>query len=153
MRMAGVKIVRDDSGFTLAEVMVTIMIMTSVMFALYSIFDMSLRVFSFGNDKLEVTENARVSLERMTREVRAAYPADKVNGKTNLFWSAGATCASSNPAQAAMPTARQVTFGNDRNGNRAIIPNSGLSGTTDSQEEITYKLGGASAPYKLERMV
>ena len=36
------------------------MIMIVVFFALYSIFDMSLRVFSFGNNKVEAMESARV---------------------------------------------------------------------------------------------
>ncbi len=144
---------REESGFTLAEMLVTIMMMITVMFALYSIFDMGLRVFSFGSDKLDVTENARVGMERMSRELRAAYPSDKAAGKTNLFWSEDATCASSDPTLVAMPAADEVTFGNDRNGNRAIKPNSDSAGSTDSQEEITYKLAGAGAPYTLERVL
>jgi len=53
------------------------MIMIVVLFALYSIFDMGIRVFSFGNDKIEATEQARLGMEKMTREIRAAYPVDK----------------------------------------------------------------------------
>jgi len=74
---------RDESGFTLTEVLVTIMIMVVVLFALYSIFDMGLRVFAFGNDKLEAVENARLGLERMEREVRAAYPYDRTNEESD----------------------------------------------------------------------
>ena len=66
-----------EEGFTLVEMMVTMMIMIIVLFALYSIFDMSLRVFSFSNNKVEAVEQARVGLERMEREIRAAYPYDK----------------------------------------------------------------------------
>lgn len=109
---------RDESGFTLTEVLVTMMMMILVMFALYSIFDMSLRVFSFGNDKTEATENARLGLERMEREIRAAYPQDKTVDppNTTLFsiWAAD-----------------QITFGNDLNGNRKV----------DSDEIITYERG------------
>lgn len=153
MKVLRERLFLEESGFTLAEMLVAIMLMFTVMFALYSIFDMGLRVFSFGNDKLDVTGNARTGSERMTREVRAAYPSDKVNGKTNLFWNEGATCASSDPTLVAMPTTSQITFGNDRNGNRAIKPNSNLAGVTDDQEEITYKLAGAGAPYTLERVL
>ena len=49
------------------------MIMIIVFFALFSIFDMSLRVFSFGNNKVEAVESARVGMEKMEREIRQAY--------------------------------------------------------------------------------
>lgn len=111
----------DERGFTLPELMVTIMVMLIVMFALYSIFDMSLRVFGFGNDKVEAAENARLGLERMEREVRAAYPSDKAAGATSLF--SGYTSNVSN----------RITFGNDLNGNRKVeCP------TPDTCETITY---------------
>ncbi|MGB3681225.1 MAG: hypothetical protein WA990_01940 [Rubrobacteraceae bacterium] len=64
----------EEGGFTLTEVLVAMTMMITVLFALYSIFDMSIKVFSFGNDKVEATENARVALEKMEREIRAAYP-------------------------------------------------------------------------------
>ena len=109
---------RDASGFTLPEMMVTIMVMIVVLFALYNIFDMSLRVFSFGNNKVEAVENARLGLERIEREVRAAYPYDKgaSSPDTHLF---------------ATPLSdRRITFGNDSaSGNRTIDP---------ATEEITY---------------
>lgn len=111
------RLLREESGFTLAELMVTILIMITVMFALYSIFDMSLRVFGFGNDKTEATENARLGLERMEREIRAAYPYDKANGDDRLFTTTW--------------TADQITFGNDLNGNRFV----------DSNEIISYRRG------------
>ena len=60
-------------GFTLTEMMVTIIIMMIVFFALYSIFDMTLKVFSFGNNKVEATESARIGMEKMEREIRQAY--------------------------------------------------------------------------------
>jgi prepilin-type N-terminal cleavage/methylation domain-containing protein len=67
------RLLREESGFTLAEVMVTIMLMLTVMFALYNIFDMGLRVFSFGNSKVEAVENARLGLGKMERE-RSGQP-------------------------------------------------------------------------------
>src|SRR3712207_1451521 len=125
----------EERGFTLTEMMVTIMVMMVVLFALYSVFDMSMRVFSFGNDKVEAVENARLGLEKMEREIRAAYP---VYGPTGVpryrFFSAnGATSA----PPAAMPTASQITFGNELGwpGNKSIqCPTGGTC------EYITYKL-------------
>ncbi len=118
---------REEGGFTLPEVLVTIMLMLTVMFALYSIFDMSIRVFSFGNDKTEAVENARLGLEKMEREIRAASPYDKANGVTTLFPSFSSS---------------SVTFGNDLNGDYRI---------TAPGEEITYRLSG-TAPYSLLRV-
>lgn len=112
---------RDESGFTLTEVLVTMMMMILVMFALYSVFDMSLRVFGFGNDKTEATENARLGMERMEREIRAAYP-DRTVDPPKLFstW-----------------TSDQITFGNDLDGSRKIeCPN-----VQNECETITYKRG------------
>ncbi|WP_162924453.1 PilW family protein [Rubrobacter indicoceani] len=64
----------DERGFTLPELLVTIMLLTIMLSALYGIFDASVRVFSMGNDRTEANENARLSLNRMEREIRAAYP-------------------------------------------------------------------------------
>ncbi len=41
-----VRLLREEGGFALPEVLVTMMLMITVMFALYSAFDMSIRVFS-----------------------------------------------------------------------------------------------------------
>lgn len=133
------RLLREEGGFTLSEMLVTMMIMLTVMFALYSIFDMSIRVFSFGNDKMEAVETARVGLDKMTRELRAAYPVDRVNGKTNLFWSVGApvTVLTSPP-----PDTGPITFGNDLNGNRRIYDSA--TGSLDSGEQITYSVSGTT---------
>lgn len=123
------KFTRDESGFTLVEMMVTIMIMTVVFFALYSIFDMSIKVFSFGNDKVEATENARLGLERIEREVRAAYPVDRVNGQDHVFFTAGSS------ATPTRPQTNSVTFGNDLP-QGSTAPDRKIT----SPEEITYEL-------------
>jgi type II secretory pathway component PulJ len=107
--------------------LVSITLMIVMLFALYSVFDMSIRVFGFGNDKLEATENARLGLEKMARELRTAYPYDKVNEQEHLFWT------SANPATPAFPTSSSVTFGNDVNADRKIDV---------ATEQITYSLSG-----------
>ncbi len=119
------RLLRDESGFTLSEMLVTLVVMMMVMFALYSVFDMSMRVFSYGNDKTEAVANARLGLEKMEREIKAAYPYDKANDNTTLL---------------AAWTADQITFGNDLNGNRVV----------DSGEVITYQRS-VSDPTILQR--
>ncbi len=103
------RIAGEEDGFSLSEMMVTILVMIVVLFALYSIFDMGLRTFAFGNDKVEAVENARVGLEKMEREIRGAYPYDKGNATpdTHLF-------------DAGTWTATQIRFGNDLDGNRRV---------------------------------
>lgn len=128
------RLLREEGGFTLAEMMVTMVVMVIVMFALYSIFDMSLRVYGVGSDKVEATQNARLGLDKISRELRAAYPANKAGGKTQLFWAPGACLT------AVTPTATQVTFGNDSNGNRMIC--NATTGLMDAGEEITYSVSG-----------
>ena len=117
------RIVREELGFSLPEMLVTMMIMTVVLFALYNIFDMSMRIYSLGNDKVEAIENARLGLERMEREIRAAYPVNKAGGDNRVI-----TSAITNPSA-------QITFGNDLNGNRTA---------NDTGEQITYSLSGSS---------
>jgi type II secretory pathway component PulJ len=128
--------VREESGFTLPEMMVTIVMMIVVLFALYSIFDMSIRVFSFGNDKVEAVENARLGLEKLEREMRAAFPRDKASGQSHLFWVYNNSSTSQLPANT--PTAPgtspgPVTFGNDLNGNGKIAGD-------EAAESISYYL-------------
>lgn len=81
------RLIKEESGFTLPEVLVAMVLMITVMFALYAIFDMSLRVFSFGNDKVEATETARVGLARMEREIRATFPEDRANDQDTILYS------------------------------------------------------------------
>lgn len=128
---------KDERGFTLPEMMVTIVIMIVVLFALYSIFDMSLRVFSLGNNEVEATENARLGLERMEREIRAAYPVDRTDpDKRYLFFSADGSAA--DPPEATGLSATQITFGNDLNGDGKVTCPGGAC------EYITYKLDGST---------
>jgi prepilin-type N-terminal cleavage/methylation domain-containing protein len=117
------RLLREESGFTLAELLVTMLMMLLVMSALYSIFDMSLRVFSFGNDKTEAVENARVGLERMERELRGAYPYGRSTGNLTLF-----------PAFTTNPSS-SITFGNDLDADHQIQLDT-------STEQIAYSLSG-----------
>lgn len=131
---------RDEGGFTLPEVLVAMTLMVVVLFALYAIFDMSIRVFGFGNDKVEAVENARLGLEKMEREIRAAYPYDKPAGQDHLFWSPGY------PATGAIPPSDRVSFGNDLDGNRRIEcpPPPAPSSACETITYDVYRSGGGT---------
>jgi hypothetical protein len=100
---------KEEGGFTLSEMMITITIMMIVFFALYSVFDASVRIFRYGSNKVEAVESARLGLERMEREIRAAYP---VGTDGHLFFSTNSILPTSNPPKA-MPTVDRITFGNE----------------------------------------
>jgi prepilin-type N-terminal cleavage/methylation domain-containing protein len=128
------RVVGEEAGFTLTEVLVTMMIMLIVLFALYSVFDMSIRVFTFGNDKVEATEQARLGMEKMEREIRAAYRVDMINDQEHVFFPSGsADPATSEPT---LPEEQSITFGNDLPTPAGDPPNRMI----DPEEAITYEL-------------
>lgn len=139
-RVLGWRILREEKGFTLPELLVTMLVMLTVFFALHSIFDMSIKVFRFGNDKTEAVENARLAMARMEREIRGAYPVNKTNGQEHVFFDAAS------PLTPALPAQRSITFGNDLP-NPSAAPNRRIAdtlGATDPDEVITYRLNNGS---------
>lgn len=129
-----------EEGFTLAEVLVTMMVMLLVLSALYAIFDMSIKVYSFGNDEVEAVENARLGLEKMEREIRAAHPFDATDDSTandHLFFD------TTDPGFGKLPPASRITFGNDLG-----LTGDGRLGCPDAEtcEFITYKLASSADP-------
>jgi hypothetical protein len=105
-----------------------------ILSALYSLFDMSVKVFMFGNNKAEAMANARLGLEKMEREIRQAYAFDKgdpnpITQDTRLFdtW-----------------TATQITFGNDLDGDMKSGPTAGECPNINDCELISYSLDGGT---------
>ena len=117
-----------EAGFTLVEVLVAASMMFAVLFALYAVFDVSVRAFGYGGDRVEAVGNARLAMDRMEREIRAAYPYDQTTNppKRYLFLD------QLNPTKAAVPTATRLAFGNEATGDRKI----------GSSEVIGYYLSG-----------
>jgi prepilin-type N-terminal cleavage/methylation domain-containing protein len=99
------RFLREERGFTLIEMMITTVIWIAVLFALYSVFDMSLTAFRVGSNKVEAVESARLGLEKMEREVRQASVLDRSIDPNTIFeiWA---------------PT--EIRFGNDLDGSRQI---------------------------------
>ena len=62
----------SQSGFTLTEVLVSITIFILIIVAIYSIYILSQKAYQEGERAAEITQNGRVILERMTREIRQA---------------------------------------------------------------------------------
>jgi prepilin-type N-terminal cleavage/methylation domain-containing protein len=119
------RFLKDERGFTLTEMLVSMMIMTVVLIALFNIFDMSVKIFSYGNKKVEAAQNARVGLEKMEREIRQAYPIDTATGQMFYTW-----------------TPTQIRFGNDLDGNGVIAcPN---TSTPTKCEKIGYRLANGT---------
>ena len=138
------RFIKDERGFSLSEMLVTIMIMIIVFLALFSIFDMSMKVFSFGNNKVEAIESARIGMEKMEREIRQAY---KVNHSASpaqdqvFFTTASPATALTLPAPDATGNVivNQLTFGNESGTGDGII-------TCGSPcEYITYRLADSTS--------
>jgi len=65
-------IFKNKNGFTLAELLVTIAILGLVLGAIYEAYALNQRAYRKGEVSAELTQNSRVILERMTREIRQA---------------------------------------------------------------------------------
>ena len=90
--------------------------MFAVLFALYAVFDVSVRAFGYGGDRLEAVGNARLALARMEREIRAAYPYDLTSDPPRRYLFLDPL----DPTEPAVPTATRVAFGNETGGDRKI---------------------------------
>src|SRR3712207_2771757 len=119
---------REETGFTLVEVLVSAMMMFGVLFALYAIFDVSVRAFGYGGDRLEAVGNTRLALGRMEREIRAAHPYDLTSDPPRRYLFLDPA----NPTTPAVPTPARIAFGNETGGD----------GRINGSEVIGYYLSG-----------
>ena len=138
----------DERGFTLTEVLTTTIIMMFVLLALAGLFDAGLKVFSFGNNKIEAVESARIGLQKMEREIRQAYEFDHTaptpKNHSSSPRAGGTTTPLALPAVPPTPqVVEQLTFGNDLGGPPEFGNDKIECGSPC--EYITYKLtDGAS---------
>ncbi len=112
------KITRNQSGFTLLEMLISSAIFAIVLFAIYTMHITSLDTSTRGVNKIEVQQNARVAKVRMAREIRMA----------------GYDPSSAIPVQGS-PTAVQVANAN------AITFIADVTGDGRS-DQVTYQLQG-----------
>lgn len=116
MSSSGRRALREEAGFTLVEVLVAATMMFAVLFALYGIFDVSVRAFGYGGDRVEAVGNARLALGRMEREIRASYPYDLSADPPKRFLFLDPL----DPTRPAVPTSTRIAFGNEAGGDRKI---------------------------------
>ena len=63
---------KKGAGFTLIETLITITILVLVLGAIYGVYVLSQKTYQEGERLSEITQNSRVILERLTREIRQA---------------------------------------------------------------------------------
>jgi type II secretory pathway component PulJ len=125
---AGTRLCKEAEGFTLVEVLVASTMMFAVLFALYAVFDVSVRAFGYGGDRLEAVGNARLAMGKMEREIRAAHPYDLTSDPPKRFLFLNPA----NPTQPAVPAPTRIVFANEAGGD----------GRIGASEVIGYYLSG-----------
>lgn len=63
---------KKDAGFTLPELLVSVIIALLILLIISSIFSLNQKVFRKSNIKAELVQNARMTLDLMAREIRQA---------------------------------------------------------------------------------
>ncbi|PYM44884.1 MAG: hypothetical protein DME14_21535 [Candidatus Rokuibacteriota bacterium] len=70
--MSTVRVMRDERGYTLAELLTAMAVLGLLMAGLFLTLQEGQTVYLYGAGRAEVQQNARVALERMLRELRTA---------------------------------------------------------------------------------
>lgn len=84
-----------NKGFVLTELLVNIAILVLISTAVYSSFVLSQRAYRESQVSAEITQNGRVIMERMTRDIRQArkiavsLPGDKASAVTSIIFEDG----------------------------------------------------------------
>ncbi len=84
-----------SGGFTLTETTIVIAIFGLIIAIVYLIFILNQRVYSAGEEMAEITQNGRVILERMTREIRQAkeivteLPEERIDPSNEIIFQDG----------------------------------------------------------------
>lgn len=152
---------RDERGFTLIELMISAAILGLVMAGLLGLLTASRDAYSRGTSTIEAQQNARVALERISKDLREAgyhprppdtSPATCPPGPGSLYPSGGGTdspCWSFYPIVSQSATALTLQF--DWNGDGVINTSSKVNdpyqcatGTACRGEQVTYSLSGTT---------
>ena len=78
------KLVRSQGGFTLAELLVVTAVLGLILAAVFSLLQSGQQAYTMGSNRVEVQQNARVALELMTRELRAAQSITTLGGAGDI---------------------------------------------------------------------
>lgn len=82
----------DSEGFTLVEMLVTIIIISFVLIGMYSVYTQTLTIWKRTDTRSDVQQTTQVVTEELSREVRRAtkndsYPVIISNGSVRFFYS------------------------------------------------------------------
>ena len=77
-------IVRDQRGFSLAEMLVVTAVLGLVMAGGIAIQQKGQQLYTFGSNRVEAQQNARVALDIMTRELRSAQSLVTLGSASNV---------------------------------------------------------------------
>ena len=75
---------RDERGFTLTELLVVTAVLGLMLTAVGSLMMSSQQAYSFGSNRVEAQQNARVALDLMTRELRGAQSITALGGASDI---------------------------------------------------------------------
>ncbi len=85
----------QNSGFTLTELLVTIVMFVLIIGAVYGAYVLAQRAYRESEIAAELTQNGRVILEKMLREIRQSkeiamdFPAERVNASEEIMFHDG----------------------------------------------------------------
>jgi len=78
------RLLRDQRGFTLTELLVVTAVLAVVLGAVILIQQKGQEAYVMGSNRVETQQNARVALELMTRELRSATAVTAISSSTDL---------------------------------------------------------------------
>ena len=130
-----------DSGFTLVELMLTMLIAGILMAALCSFYIAQQRTASVQQDLAIIQQDLRAATQMLTRDIRmAGYDPESTKRfgfVLNATFSNGATL-----SEAVGTGINQIAFSSDLNGNGSLDLAADPGATVGSIEQIAYRLDG-----------
>ena len=111
-------------GFTLIEIVVVMAIGSAILLALVSVFSVATRAHHRYTDQEELTQNARVALERITRDLRQTSEIITLLPTTNT--------------DALNPPATQIIFADGHDTDKIRYINYHLDGTSLKRQLVHY---------------
>ena len=75
---------RDERGFTLAELLIATAVMGLIMAGIFALQVGGQQAYLFGSNRVETQQNARVALDLMTRELRSSTSITSLASATDI---------------------------------------------------------------------
>lgn len=75
---------RNQRGFTLAELLLVVAVLGIVMAGVFAIQQQGQQAYLLGSDRVETQQNARIALDLLTRELRSAQSIDSVGSSHDI---------------------------------------------------------------------